>query len=1233
MPFLPVSFGHRARSVFTFLTLVTFSGPSIFAQSLYWDANGSLPGTGSPNPSGIWDTTSTRWNDATGTGIPIIWGNTGLETAIFAAGTDATGPYTVTLGSGTVLNLSGLTVNAGQVTINAQGPGNSLNFGSLAAALFVDGSATLRLQAAAAGTGGLIKSGTGLLELDTSTIPTGALVVNAGELRIAPGQSLLVDSLTLGGGAGVSSTLSLATGSALNLNGNITFSTANTPLQGTLQGGGIVNLNGTRSITVQNLTTDPDLVIDTTLADGNTASGISKAGAGTLVLKGVQTYTGPTVLGASSGTLIVQGNTASIAASSELNIGAASTATVGDTADSASINRLGDTAAVILAGGAAGGAVFNYNAPDLASAGIHQEKVGALTVAGENRSTLTLQSGTGDQAELRFTSLTRADNAVALVRGGQLGAVTGTADSSRIFFDSAPTLTGGILPWVIVDATATGSGAAFATYDPARGLVAQSATVAPASAVMGANVVKSVNGNVSFNTSIAVNSWTNSSTGITTLGSGVTLGLQSGAMLFTVTGTFNGGILNLGNDQPGTVHLASGVGVTATIHSLITGTQGLILSGAGAGNKILSLSGNNTFTGGVNVYAGILSVASSGALNASGSNALTVQAGGTVRLNGNEASFSGLSGSGIINSNSGATPALLKVNGGGNFSGTLVNGTVGSLAITKTGSTTLTLGGVNTYTGPTLIQNGVLQLNGTGGNPGTNGRLTATSSVQIQQGATLRINKGNGVGSSNNADRLNDAAPITLSGGTLNFSVNGNNIVYTETVGSLTLTPAASQISSGQAGETGTSTLTISGLTSRAVGATLNFAGAGLGTTLRNRVEIIGLTPGFVGGWATVGNEFAKYVTDVDSAVAGDQSSITPLTAADYNSANANDTNTPWTSASHVKPAVDQGVAQGLDVSREVASVNLGSGIDLALGTNTLTILSGGILKQAGNVNGTGSGISQITGGTLTAGNTEAPNELFVRVTGANLTLGSVVADNLANGSVTLVKTGAGTVNLNAANTFTGGVFLNEGTLRANNTAGSATGTGSLLTAVGTTLGGMGFITPGLNAHITLQGTLSVGNLSDTVARDLALSVSGTGTLSLGGAVLLDLFTNTGTGTQNSLTAADLLDVDAPSWSQVVFGSQSSLQVVTSLTATNFVEGDSWKLFDWSGITGGNAPVQGNNGFASLNLPALADGLQWDTSQLFTTGFLVVIVPEPSRVILLFFGLLWPLLHRRKARH
>lgn len=86
------------------------------AASSYWDLNGTAAGAGGATPTGTWDASSTRWN-ATAAGdvtAPAAW--TAGRTAVFSAGTDATGTYAVTV-DGTQ-SIGGLIFKNGSVTIS-----------------------------------------------------------------------------------------------------------------------------------------------------------------------------------------------------------------------------------------------------------------------------------------------------------------------------------------------------------------------------------------------------------------------------------------------------------------------------------------------------------------------------------------------------------------------------------------------------------------------------------------------------------------------------------------------------------------------------------------------------------------------------------------------------------------------------------------------------------------------------------------------------------------------------------------------------------------------------------------------------------------------------------------------------------------------------------------------------------------------------------------------------------
>lgn len=1226
---------HSALLIITLLAAVLLASRAQ-GQSLYWDTNGSAIGAGSAAPAGTWDLAELRWNNASGDGTAAVWGNTGLEVALFSAGNDATGSYGVTLGAGAALKLSALTLNTGSLTLAPLTGLDGLDFGTVNAAFHVAGGASLTISSFVQGSAGLTKTGTGSMLLSGAAAPTGAYVVQAGDLQIADGVTVNAGALTLGGSAGVGATLTLGTTAVFNLGGTLTYSNAGTPLAAVIQGG-TLNLNGSRNFTIQNVAADPDLTIQSVIADGTASSDLIKGGGGSLLLSAANTYTGVTTV---SGALHVQGNSASIASSSAVHIGAAAVANIGAAADTVAVNRLGDSAAITLTGGAAGGATLNYTGANTATQTVQAEKTGALTIAGDHRSVVTLTPGSGDELVLTFDSLARGDHAVGVVRASSLSVAAGTADSTRVFFTTAPTLTGGIIPWLLGDASTAGPGTGFVTYDSTSGLrlLRGADYTAPGAATAGANVLKSAAGAQAVNASVVVNSWTTSATGTTTLGADVTVGITSGAMLFTATGTITGGTLELASSSDGIVHLSAGAAVTATINSAITGDKGLTLSGAGTGNKILVLGGTNTLTGGVRVYGGILQLNNAGALNASGVNTLTVQT-GTVRLNGQQATVAGLDGDGAVVNNSATVASTLRVNGTGTFTGTLNNGAAATLSLTKTGSGVLSLQGNNQLTGAVVVEQGVLQVGG--GNNG--GRLSGTSAVTIRQGATLRLTSTNG--NNVHADRLNDSATITLAGGTFDFNTSAAAAAdYSETAGAVTVTAGANQINADQAAAGRTSTLTFTSV-ARERGATLNLAGggSGLGASARNRLEVGGLSEGFIGGWATVGSEFAKYVADIDTATDGNQGSIAAFTATDYSSL-AQDN---WTSVMHVKQTADQ----TLNASREVASVNLTAGMDIALGANTLTIASGGLIKQGGAVgNNAAANRSQITNGTLTAGTT-ANAELLVRVTGANLNILATISDNAA-GAVHVVKSGTGTLLLGGSNTYTGNTYLNEGTLTVGTggTGSSATQAGSVgrtgaglttvvatsvLTGSGLVQGGLllngGTLRPGDSAGDS-RGTLWVGGDLTFTSGSMALQIT-TATLNVAAladkadsgyaTALADLVGNVALSNAITLTQHDHIDVGGTfDW-----GTGAGLVSVLNNGYTPMA-GDVFNLLDWAQAANA-ASVNADSALALFDLGA---GLNWDTSLWASQGLLIVSTPEPSRALLLLAGVASVVLRRRRAR-
>ena len=218
----------------------------------------------------------------------------------------------------------------------------------------------------------------------------------------------------------------------------------------------------------------------------------------------------------------------------------------------------------------------------------------------------------------------------------------------------------------------------------------------------------------------------------------MTNGAVIGAGTLTVTGSgsyeFGGvfgsgafGLLQMSGTGTQTLSgVADNVGGLATVNSgtlVLAKTSASVVHAIGAASAVgLTLNGGTAKlggTGGDQIYT------------------LTrVQFnGGTLDMNGRSEGFQTILGATGLVTNSGAAPAILtqgEGTGAGDsfaFGGALQDG-VSTLGLTKVGNGSLTLGGLNTYTGPTLLQAGKLLVTGS---------LSGTTSIEVQTGATLDV--------------------------------------------------------------------------------------------------------------------------------------------------------------------------------------------------------------------------------------------------------------------------------------------------------------------------------------------------------------------------------------------------------------------------------------------------------------------------------------------------------------
>lgn len=258
----------------------------------------------------------------------------------------------------------------------------------------------------------------------------------------------------------------------------------------------------------------------------------------------------------------------------------------------------------------------------------------------------------------------------------------------------------------------------------------------------------------------------NASGGLT-LASGTLLATGSFASSRAVTMGVGGGIVDTG-------------AFNVAFDTAVTGPGSLTKTGTG----VLTLSGANSYTGGTFVNEGILRLAAGASL--SPLSALFVNA-GTFDLNGNNATVGALQGSGGRIELGASTLVVAQ-----SANTTLASILSGSGGLSMQGPGTLSLTGINTYTGPTTVTNGRLAVNGSitsdvtvgpGGSLGgagtiigrvTNGgmlapgnsigTLSVTGNLTQAAGGTYQVELNN----QGQADRVN-VAGIAVLGGTVNF--------------------------------------------------------------------------------------------------------------------------------------------------------------------------------------------------------------------------------------------------------------------------------------------------------------------------------------------------------------------------------------------------------------------------------------------------------------------------------
>lgn len=996
---------------------------STFSSSLFLGTNaGTGKGVTLTSAAGGTTTFSGVVQDPTGVVGPGLVRTNGAGTVVlsgvntYAGGTSIDGgTLSISQSANLGANAGGVAINAGTLAITSGFSTNRVfTLGNTASTLLINPAQTLTITSAIGGTGALNKSGTGTLTLSGANTYSGGSIINSGTLIISTNGNL--------GAAAGAVTINAAT---LDIAGTFT-STRNFTL-------------GSATSTVQ---VDPTF----TLTANGIFSGpgtLNKTGTGTLVLGGVNTYTGATNI--SAGTLrngianvILDSSAVTVASGATYDLNSFSE-TVGSLAGAGTVTSSAAGALTLTAGGDNTSTLFS---------GILQNGSGTIAFTKSGTGTLTLSGAN------TYSGLTTVSGGILLIQNSTaLGTTVGgttVSSGATLELQSGIAVGGELL---------TLNGAGVSSFGALRNLsgnnsFAGAITLASASTIYSDAGTLTLTGGI-VNGGFAATfggagniSQSNviSGTGALVKNDAGTLTL-SGASTFLGGSTINGGTVVVTSDaslgsalgaltlNAGTLEVATGfstirlftignasstfqvdAGQTFTVNSVISGSGTLNKTGAGT----MVLSGVNLFSGGTNVIGGTLQLSAVNRLLTTGG--LTIS-GGTFDLQ----TFGQTTAAVTLSS------GTITGNGAGTLTGssyTLQSGTVsailaGSGTVTKNTAGTVILSGSNTFTGSTTISAGLLQVN-------TNNALgTTASGTTVANGAALKLNAVN----------YSTAEPLTLNG---------------------------TGISNGGA-LTNTGTSTFAGPINVATNATISAGGGTL--TLTGGISKNGTILTIAGG-GTV-NITTNGITgaSANSDLIVDGTTVVLSAASSYNGPTTiQNSGTLKLGNNNVLPTAPQ----------TALTINTSSTFDLASYSDGVASLTGDSTATVKN---------SVIGGTST---------LTVNPASGSTTFAGIIAgtNGGAQGNVALQKSGAGTLVLTGANTFSGSTTVNGGTLTLAAASGSALASTSSVTvnSGGTVLLGASNQISN-TATITLAGgTLSKGNFSEGSATAPGV---GMGTLTL----------------------------------------------------------------------------------------------------------------------------------------
>ena len=906
----------------------------------------------------------------------------------YTGGTNISGTGTVSISSDT--------------NLGASGAGNGVTFGATGGVLQITSTFTL-----GAGLGrNILLTGNGAIDVtDSNTVTYGSatsVISGAGALsKTGTGTLNLVGVNTYSGGTSIlGGVLQVANDNALgNVAGGLTF--ANNATLQTLAaivsarvvtlnaGGGTVDTNGFNS----------------TLSGviGGVGS-LTKAGAGTLLLTGVETYTGATNV--NGGTLQVgNGVSGNLAAASVVNVNNVSTFGVNLANGGTLANTIITSLGAIVTGN--NGAASTQTLSGVISG------AGALNQNGAGTTILT--------AANTYTGTTTALQGTLQIGNGATGSIS------------------------VSSAVSTLAGATLALNLANGGIFAND--VANAGAVNG--LVAGANVNTISGIISGVGVLNQNGTGTTIL---------TGANSYSGATTVNFGTLQIGNGLIGSINPASPVtvagGATLAVNLVTGGTLGnnIVDNGSvnaiqtGINNIIGVISGTGVFnqngTGttnvsGANTYLGLTTV-NAGILEVRNNTALGTVAAGTVVINGASLRLA----TGIT-----VGAEALTINGFG--------------AAGTTGALTNVAGGTATYGGAiTAATNSSISSNG--GNLTLTGGIVKTNVALILNNAGGVINV-NGVGITGDLVGFND--DLVANGGTTNLNVANNYVGPTWLINGATVN--ANVINALPNSNNVNLALRTTVEFENQSGATPGVMAAGTGGSILSlgAAQSAQWIDGSFGAVPASRINLNGNILTLGTTALPNGSVAPPLGGApDFRGVIADGTGAAG-SGGVTKDGLNTQILSGLNTytgATRVTGGTLRAGSTQAFGVNSPVLVgAAGILDLAGNSNTIGS-LSDIAGVGGIVQNTGGAATLTTGALGANTAYAGLI-----QGPTALVLVGGAQALSNNLSSYTNGTTVNGGTLNINASSLPAPGVGPVTGPIGTGLltingGGIGTTSAGL---------------------------------------------------------------------------------------------------------------------------------------------------------------------------